>query len=303
MSALRKLAAAAVVLASVQSAEAMDYSYRLYKGHVTIDANGTIEKDEPTRLLSFIDTLPPDVRGRIGKDKKGNAIVFNSGGGLIIEGIAIGIFVQQYHMTTGVAVGGECDSACVLAWAMGVRKTAAPDSRIGVHNATLQGTAGSGTADRLSSLGATGRMGQILKENGAPDNVLNKMIETPTDSLYYLTPADLAAWNVIVVGDPAPSQEAPVPQTETVPTTLGAPCNQDILDYRAAQNHMEDAIAQEEYGQWNKTLAAGLRIMRVGRQILADCQWPGHAAFQRHIEEGERMNQQFMRNIQRALEK
>ena len=77
MSALRKLAAAAVVLASVQSAEAMDYSYRLYKGRVVIDANGTIEKDEHTRFLDFLKTLPPDVLG-----KRGNAIVFNSGGGL-----------------------------------------------------------------------------------------------------------------------------------------------------------------------------------------------------------------------------
>jgi hypothetical protein len=297
MNALRKLAAMATVVASVQSAEAMDYSYRLYKGRVVIDATGRIEKDEHTRFLDFLKTLPPGVLG-----KRGNAVVFNSDGGSVLEGYGVGFYIKSYQFATGVAVGGECSSACVLAWAMGTRKSSAPDSHIGVHNATLNGEAGR-TTDRLSSLGVTGWMGQLLQKDGAPDNVIAKMIETPSDSVYYLTAEDLAAWNVIVVGDPASSREAPVLQTETVPTTPNAPCAQDIADYRAAQSHMEDAIAQEEYGQWNKTLAAGLRIMRVGRQILADCQFPGHAAFQRHIEDGERMNQQFMRNIQRALER
>jgi hypothetical protein len=42
-----------------------------------IDATGPIEKDEHTRFLDFLKTLPPGVLG-----KRGNAVVFNSGGGL-----------------------------------------------------------------------------------------------------------------------------------------------------------------------------------------------------------------------------
>jgi hypothetical protein len=69
MNALRNLAAAAVVLAWASSAQAMDYSYRLYKGHITIDASGVIEKDEPFHLINFINTLPVDVRALL-TDKK-----------------------------------------------------------------------------------------------------------------------------------------------------------------------------------------------------------------------------------------
>ena len=155
----KTLIAALGTIAWASSAQAMDYSYRLYKGHITIDASGVIEKDEPFHLINFIKTLPVDVRALLTDKKSGNAMVFNSGGGLVIEGLAIGVFIEQHHLTTGVAAGGECSSACVLAWAMGVRKSAAPDSRIGVHNATMNGEAGTGTADRLSSLGVTGRMG------------------------------------------------------------------------------------------------------------------------------------------------
>ena len=56
-------------------------------------------------------------------------------------------------------------------------RCAAPDSHIGVHNATLNGEAGR-TTDRLSSLSVTGTMGQWLQLHGAPYNVITQMLDT-----------------------------------------------------------------------------------------------------------------------------
>ena len=117
MSALRKLAAAVVVLASVQSAEAMDYSYSLYKEHLAITATGAIEEGDGHRFELFLKTVPQDLIGQ-----RGNFVFFDSPGGVVSEGMKIGRAIERNHFMTGIT-GEQCSSACVLAWAAGERPT------------------------------------------------------------------------------------------------------------------------------------------------------------------------------------
>ena len=195
MSALRRLAAAAVVLASVQTAQAMDYSYRLSQDHrLVIVANGYILEDEHTRLLHFSETLSPALHVDFAAGKA--LITFDSPGGRMDGSIALGNLIAIYRLATSVVAGGQCASGCVIAWASGARKSVGPRSHIGVHSATNRRADLSPTEIAVSSLDATIQGGQWLLDHGAPDKVVNKALNTPPSGMYWLTDADLAAWGV-----------------------------------------------------------------------------------------------------------
>jgi hypothetical protein len=198
MSAFRKLAAAAAVLASVQSAEAMNYSYRIDKERLVINAAGEIELDEGQRFLNFTIALPAHAFHLLESDGKA-VIVFNSGGGRVGGAFKLATVIEDYRLTTGVARGGRCMSACVIAWVDGVRKTAAPDASIGVHRAGADGTAANTASSRQDSLVVTGVMAKWFRSKGAPDNVVARTLKTPFENVYILTDADLASWKVTVV--------------------------------------------------------------------------------------------------------
>jgi hypothetical protein len=106
----------------------MDYSYRVIGRQIVIDATGEIEMDERDRLAYWLSTQNWGHR-------QAHTIVFDSGGGSMAGGIQMAGIVERYRLNTGVAHGGECASACVMAWSAGVHKSTATDAKIGVHMA------------------------------------------------------------------------------------------------------------------------------------------------------------------------
>jgi hypothetical protein len=123
-------------------------------------------------------------------------MVFNSPGGNPIGAAALGALIAHFRMHTGVAGGGQCSSACIFAWAAGAAKSAAPDSAIGVHQPELTGSVSPRDAQALIALNQNEIL--ALARLGAPPAVLDAAANTPPASIYWLTPADLAAWNVKV---------------------------------------------------------------------------------------------------------
>jgi hypothetical protein len=207
--------AVALSIAWAAPVQAMDYSYRLDKGHLVIDATGVIEVNDSNRFLAFLNALPPDIFGLL--NKGGNMVVFNSRGGAAIDGVMLGDLIENYHFATSVAAGGVCSSACVLAWATGTRKSVASDAYIGVHNASATGIGGHSVSDKLKGFDVTGEMAKLIRRYGAPDNVVAKLLDTPSDDMYWLTPDDLAAWNVNV---PSLSPKPASPPAFVAPMTL-----------------------------------------------------------------------------------
>jgi hypothetical protein len=110
VSALRKLAAVAAVLASVHSAEAMTYQYRVEKGRLVIQAAGVIQPDEGIRFLEFASDRPPPLYALF---KHKGVVVFDSPGGSLGGGLYLASIISSYGMMTGVAAGGVCASGCV----------------------------------------------------------------------------------------------------------------------------------------------------------------------------------------------
>jgi hypothetical protein len=193
-----KLAAAlALSLASVPT-EAMTYTSNVHNGHLAVIATGDIEEGDDDRFEAFLKTLPQDMMGQ-----KGNFVFFNSLGGLVTVALRIAHTVERNHFMTGSL--NKCQSACVLAWAVGERKYANEGDCIGVHSASMD-AAKKGMPKALvertsASIEGTYNttMSVWLWDHGAPGIVTTKIFHTPSSSIYCLTPDDLAAWSVKVM--------------------------------------------------------------------------------------------------------
>jgi hypothetical protein len=114
VTALVSLSTAALVLASSESASAMNYNYRVYKKQIVINASGDIELDEAKTFSGWLKNVAPRWKGR-----NPTAIIFDSLGGNTFGAFDLGNVIAHDRLTTGVGHGGVCASSCVLAWASG----------------------------------------------------------------------------------------------------------------------------------------------------------------------------------------
>jgi hypothetical protein len=178
---------AGAIITLATPAVAMDYSSRPYRNQIVIDASGEIERDEAKRFKNWVKQSYSQWNGR-----KATAIVFDSPGGIIGGGLELGLVIADYHMTTGVAHGGVCASACVMAWAAGALKSAASDSKVGVHMAA---------ESPQGEVAIDGTMLNIewLQKTGAPKSVLVGAMSTKPDTIYWLSQDELADWGVKIV--------------------------------------------------------------------------------------------------------
>jgi hypothetical protein len=189
-------------------AQAMTYQYRMVGDQIVIDAQGTITYDEATQYDAWSNT--PSIKSAW-HGREPVAFIFNSYGGATHGGAQLGAFIFSRDIRTGVAPGGECSSACVMIWASGWDKSMAPNARIGVHQSraptpteivseripsedTKKLTNNKNTTDFV----ATDFMTTYLRARSAPDSVIKAQRSTPPNRMYWLRPADLAAWRVRV---------------------------------------------------------------------------------------------------------
>jgi hypothetical protein len=181
--------AAAVAVAS-EPTSALDYRYHVYEKQIVINASGDIELDEATTFSRWVKNFAPRWGGR-----KATTIVFDSPGGNPFGAFDLSHVIARYRLTTGVAAGGMCASSCVLAWASGTAKFAASDSAIGVHRPTLDGLDLTNPTVALWATKVAMAYANGLKDRGAPISVMNAL-STPANEVHWLTPDELAAWNV-----------------------------------------------------------------------------------------------------------
>lgn len=187
MKCLRPIVGAAALIAA-GSAHAMEYSSRFVGQEVVIEARGEIEINEAGRFAAFLHGAQP----RWGK-AKARTIVFDSPGGVMFGGVQMAEIVAHYHLNTGVAHGGECASACVMAWAAGARRSSATDAHIGVHMAR------EGQNDPRPAGDATLFYANFVKRRGAPASVVAGLVSTPPSDVYWLSLDELRQWNTTLV--------------------------------------------------------------------------------------------------------
>ena len=181
---MKKLMVAGAILLSIGSgpATAMDYSWRSYSDKIVIDAVGEIKFDEAKNFIAWVEQSRREWNGH-----RATAIVLNSGGGSVAGGREMGIMIADFHMTTGVAHGGECDSACVLIWSAGAFKSVGSDLKVGVHMAH-------NIEDGDPAVDGTIFTLHWLQKTGAPNSVVVGAMSTKPNDIYWLTEDELIAW-------------------------------------------------------------------------------------------------------------
>ena len=185
---MNKFAVAGAIALSIGSgpAIAMDYSWRSYSDKIVIDAVGEIKVDEAKSFIAWVEQSRREWNGH-----RATAIVFNSGGGSVEGGREMGIMIADFHMTTGVAHGGQCSSACVLIWSAGEFKSAGSDSKIGVHMAKDMN--GEPTVDgTIFGL-------HWLQKTRAPNSVVVGAMSTKPDGIYWLSEDELISWGAKII--------------------------------------------------------------------------------------------------------
>jgi hypothetical protein len=130
--------------------------------------------------------------------------------------IADKIFGYGRSGTVFVSGQAQCASACFLIFACAATKYVRSTAHIGVHSAH---NAVSRTED-TGALAADTLTARIAKKCGTPDSVVAKMVTTPADSVYWLTPSELASMGAIEVGNKEPPQTPRSPSV-TSPASSG----------------------------------------------------------------------------------
>ena len=185
---MKKFAIAGAIVLSIGGgpATAMDYSWRSYSDKIVIDAVGEIKVDEAKNFIAWVEQSRREWNGH-----RATAIVLNSGGGSVEGGREMGIMIADFHMTTGVAHGGQCTSACVLIWSAGAFKSA-NRLKVGVHMAIDIESGDPAVNGTIFTL-------HWLQKTGAPNSVVVGAMSTKPDDIYWLSEDELIAWGAKIV--------------------------------------------------------------------------------------------------------
>lgn len=143
---------------------------------------GAFQPGDAARFAEFLDRLaaPPD------------RLAFHSPGGVVQEALEIGREIRARDLSTLMRAGETCASACPLAFAGGVERTASRKAWIGVHQSYFR------TAEFMTPNEAAYRV-QLLKAEmmehwalmGVDPALEGLAMKTPQDRIYYLVEAEL----------------------------------------------------------------------------------------------------------------
>lgn len=158
-----------------------------------LQLTGTIDIGAFDRFLAEIDARGEYV----------TTVALDSPGGSVSDAIAIGSVIRARGLSTSVADGALCASSCPLILAAGVERRAAPQAAIGVHQIYATTPSDALTAVLRDAVAATSEaqsttalITRYLTDMGIDPALWLHALETPPQSLYYLTLDELAAYRL-----------------------------------------------------------------------------------------------------------
>jgi hypothetical protein len=171
-------------------------SFTLAAGGV-LEATGTIDQGASQRLAEELAS-----RGEYVK-----MVSLNSPGGSVQDAMAMGKLLREQKKSTEVIDGALCASSCPLLFAGGEQRLAGAQAAIGVHQfyAVTGGTSprAPGPAEAMSDAQmTTARISRYLDELGIDPALWLHAMDTPPQSLYYLSADELKKYK-LATGTPA----------------------------------------------------------------------------------------------------
>lgn len=245
-------------------------------GRVIIQVSGMIVAGDANLFISAVTQASA-------AGKSIESVQLNSAGGKLGEAARLAAAIKFARLTTAVASGAVCASACFLAFAAGEQKFASPGALIGVHKASDQG----GVETKASGV-ATALMARLAKELGVPSPIVARMLATPPTQIAWLDARELHSMGVKTWGPNVQvTQAAALPEKTAAPQQPAAaspdsPPAKPTTNRPAWNEFIEKAIAlSAQQNQGNAILKRLCRpelkecIMAVayqlpdGRQVLA----------------------------------
>ena len=149
-------------------------------------------------------------------------VSLQSPGGIVGEGLNIGIAIRRNDYRTAVAQNDVCASVCGLIWLAGQPRYLTESSKIGFHAAFRADGQESGRANAL--------VGAYLSRLGFSYRAIAYLTDAPPDEMHWLTPSDAADAGIIYSlirppsSEPRPfiAQPAPQYQQPSAPTASTA---------------------------------------------------------------------------------
>lgn len=178
------LALAALLLpVAATPATAMTFKVENTGNNLILHFDGKIQTGDGHRMQKFMQQL----------DRKSlNAIIIrlNISGGKIPDATIMSRLIHKSGHP--VLVGNQCTSACFLLFAASPSKQTEAHAVLGVHRAVYEDT-GQEAPD------GTMAMASLYAEYGVPHYIIEKMLTTAPNDMYFLTDADLRTLHVQVV--------------------------------------------------------------------------------------------------------
>jgi len=235
------------VAAAMFSADATAAELQKHPGtanKVAVSLAGSIVDGDAAKLATII-------RAENDAGRLVSTIRLHSPGGSLLEGVKLAAIIRRAKISTSVASGALCASACFIAFAAGAEKSAHYQGRVGVHGASDK--SGREVGD------ATVVMARVVKELGVSPAVIGKMVVTPPSQMVWLSPDDLKSMGVTMAGKPAqlPPETAGKP-AQLPPQATGKPAQlppvatgkpQQLAEspaMAAAQKQVESAIEERQ---------------------------------------------------------
>ena len=164
-----------------------------------IHIDGQIVKGDARKLaLLLTDSIEHDDHYRLFLF----GVRLNSPGGDVEEAMKIARLVEQAFTSTSVSGGGSCASACFLIWAAGVERHIDSHDRLGVHRLSLAATSVDIRRAERAIAPATQSIEAFLLAAGIPRLVIQKMNETPSSDIFWVTPGWLIQEGIgIAIGE------------------------------------------------------------------------------------------------------
>jgi hypothetical protein len=244
-------------------------------GRVIIQISGPIEAGDADALISAVKHA-----GATGKTLE--SVELNSTGGRLVEGARLAAAIKLGKMSTTVAQGAVCASACFLAFAAGDPKFAGAGALIGVHKASDKDG-----RETEASGAATRSMAGFAKELGVPSAVIARMSSTPPKKIAWLNSQELQSMGVSMPGRPMrapmvatdgrPVQQVPGESTSlatlTPPARINRPSWTEFIDkaiaLSAEQNQGSAALSRSCKPELKTCAMAVAYLLKDGRQGLA----------------------------------
>jgi hypothetical protein len=173
-------------------------------------------------------------------------VVLSSPGGLVIEGLNIGIAVHRHGYATRVPDSALCASICGLMWLAGEQRFISSSSKVGFHAAFR-------TDDRQESGQANALIGAYLSKLGFSYDAIAYMTDAPPDDMRWLTPIDAAKYHIAYSlirppsAEPRPfMSEAPLypPPMQTPPPLVSPPSS--------TAEQQANRLVQAHYAYWSQ---------------------------------------------------